>query len=109
MSSVVDGKDRVGRFTRPLLYTLLIVGLAIDTYSKPTKEECFEMFKMLKNKDELSHSCKEMFQALTSGNKGVMENHPLNVRGGSRQRNGISHAALQRRFTGKMSGVHLST
>lgn len=47
-------------------------------------------------------------QMITAHDKGVMENEPLNTHGGSRTRGGISHAALQRRFTGKMSGVSLS-
>jgi hypothetical protein len=98
----------------------------------PTKSECLELFRALKNKDELSRSCKEIMQMLTAKDKGVMvslasfwclqemeadidspfgthkENEPLNTHGGSRTRGGISHAALQRRFTGKMSGVRLS-
>ncbi|KAG7395902.1 hypothetical protein PHYBOEH_003066 [Phytophthora boehmeriae] len=75
-----------------------------DTHSKA---ECLELFRALKNKDELSLSCKEIMQRLTANDKGVMENEPLNTHGGSRLRGGISHAALQRRFTGKMSGVSL--
>ncbi|KAH7484746.1 hypothetical protein PRIC1_004063 [Phytophthora ramorum] len=72
------------------------------------KSECLELFRALKNKDELSRSCKEIMQLITANDKGVMENEPLNTYGGSRTRGGISHAALQRRFTGKMSGVRLS-
>ncbi|CAH0487081.1 unnamed protein product [Peronospora farinosa] len=75
----------------------------------PTKSECLELFRALKNKDELSHSCKEIMEMITANDKGVMENEPLNTYGGSRSRGGISHAALQRRFTGKMSGVSLSS
>ncbi|RLN74274.1 hypothetical protein BBJ28_00006222 [Nothophytophthora sp. Chile5] len=73
-----------------------------------TKLECLEIFRALKNKDELSSSCKEIMQMITAKDKGVMENEPLNTYGGSRTRGGISHAALQRRYTGKMSGVKLS-
>ncbi|KAF4320725.1 hypothetical protein BBO99_00005357 [Phytophthora kernoviae] len=70
-----------------------------------SKTECLDLFRALKNKDELSLSCKEIMQRLTANDKGVMENDALNTHGGSRTRGGISHAALQRRFTGKMSGV----
>ncbi|GLE00426.1 hypothetical protein PINS_up009183 [Pythium insidiosum] len=75
--------------------------------SKPTRMQCLEQYRALKNKDELSPLCKEVMEALM-GDKGVLENNPINIRGGNRTRNGISHAALQRRFTGKMSGVSLS-
>lgn len=44
---------------------------------------------------------------ITAKDKGVPENHSINLQG-NRSRNGISRAALQRRFTGKMSGVSLS-
>lgn len=76
---------------------------------KPSQTECLEIFRALKNKDELSHSCREIMEMLTANDKGVSENHTLNTRGGNRSRGGISHAALQRRFTGKMSGTHLNT
>ncbi|EEY61854.1 uncharacterized protein PITG_13807 [Phytophthora infestans T30-4] len=79
-----------------------------DLLQTATKSECLELFRALKNKDELSHSCKEIMQMITANDKGVMENDALNTHGGSRTRGGISHAALQRRFTGKMSGVRLS-
>ncbi|CEG41392.1 uncharacterized protein PHALS_11742 [Plasmopara halstedii] len=81
---------------------------SVESVDSPTKAECLELFRALKNKDELSLSCKEIMQMITANDKGVMENEPLNTHGGSRNRGGISHAALQRRFTGKMSGVRLS-
>ncbi|KAI9913075.1 hypothetical protein PsorP6_005098 [Peronosclerospora sorghi] len=74
----------------------------------PTKSECLEMFRALKNKDELSRSCKELMQRITANDKYVMECEPLNTYGGGRTRGGVSHAALQRRLTGKMSGISLS-
>ncbi|CAI5736910.1 unnamed protein product [Hyaloperonospora brassicae] len=77
-------------------------------HDSPTKSECLELFRSLKNKDELSRSCKEIMQMITANDKGVMENDPLNTHGSRRTRGGISHAALQRRFTGKMSGGSLS-
>ncbi|GMF47276.1 unnamed protein product [Phytophthora fragariaefolia] len=45
----------------------------------PTKSECLELFRALKNKDELSRTCKELMQSLTANDKGVMENEPLNT------------------------------
>ncbi|TYZ64004.1 hypothetical protein PybrP1_004139 [[Pythium] brassicae (nom. inval.)] len=82
--------------------------LIAESY-KPNASECLELFRALKNKDELSHSCREIMEMLTANDKGVMENHSLNTRGGQRTRGGISHAALQRRFTGKMSGHQVSS
>lgn len=79
-----------------------------ESHTKPTKSECLEMFRALKNKDELTHSCREIMEMITAKDKGVMENDSLNTQGGRRTRGGVSHAALQRRFTGKMSGVSLS-
>lgn len=76
---------------------------------KPNASECLELFRALKNKDELSHSCREIMEMLTASDKGVMENDSLNTHGGSRTRGGISHAALQRRFTGKMSGHQVNS
>jgi hypothetical protein len=67
------------------------------------------MYRMAKNKDDMNATCKEIVQALMAAENGVPENHNLNVRGGRRPRNGLSHAALQRRFTGKMSGVSLGS
>lgn len=86
-----------------------VVCTVLETHGKPSQTECLELFRALKNKDELSHSCKEIMEMMTANNKGVMENHALNSGGGNRDRGGISHAALQRRFTGKMSGVHLNS
>ena len=79
------------------------------TNAKPSQTECLELFRALKNKDELSHSCREIMEMLTANDKGVLENFSLNTGGGNRTRGGISHAALQRRYTGKMSGTHLNT
>jgi hypothetical protein len=79
-----------------------------ESYGSPTKSECLELFRALKNKDELSHSCREIMEMITAKGNGVMENDPLNTSGGRRSRGGISHAALQRRYTGKMSGGSLS-
>ncbi|KAF1321114.1 Gtp-binding protein era, partial [Globisporangium splendens] len=75
---------------------------------KPSQSECLELFRALKNKDELSRTCKEIMEMMVANDKGVLENNSLNTGGGNRSRGGISHAALQRRFTGKMSGVHLN-
>ncbi|KAJ0412272.1 hypothetical protein ATCC90586_006658 [Pythium insidiosum] len=76
-----------------------------ETFSpKQMRLQCLEQYRTLKNKDELSPMCKEVMEALM-GDKGVLENNPINIRGGNRTRNGVSHAALQRRFTGKMSGA----
>lgn len=79
------------------------------TYGSPSKSECLELFRALKNKDELSHSCREIMEMMAANDIGVLENDRINTHGGSRSRGGISHAALQRRYTGKMSGVSLSS
>ena len=65
-----------------------------------SKDDCNALFHALTNKDRLPTTCKEFFHSETE----VFENHSLNVKGGFRPKNGISHAALQRRMTGKMSG-----
>ncbi|TMW62667.1 hypothetical protein Poli38472_005285 [Pythium oligandrum] len=74
-----------------------------------TRSECLNQYRELKNKDELSAQCKEVMEALMATQSRIAENNPISIRGGNRTRNGVSHAALQRRFTGKMSGVHLSS
>lgn len=66
------------------------------------KESCISMYRALTNKDQLPRACKDFLHYRPDE---VLENHSLNVKGGYRPKNGVSHAALQRRLTGKMSGI----
>ena len=66
------------------------------------KNSCITLFKALTNKKHLPHGCKEFLRYKPDE---VLENHSLNVKGGYRPKNGVSHAAIQRRLTGKMSGL----
>ncbi|RQM20957.1 hypothetical protein B5M09_007878 [Aphanomyces astaci] len=72
--------------------------------SRLTEDDCATLFKTYTNKDNLPNFCKTLLDRKNSGVYGVAENHNLNVKGGHRYKNGQSHASLQRRFTGPMSG-----
>ncbi|KAF0739424.1 hypothetical protein LEN26_012351 [Aphanomyces euteiches] len=74
-----------------------------------TEDDCVRLYKIYSSSDKLPSACKDLLQRKKSGTTGyygVAENHSLNVKGGHRGKrgDGESHASLQRRFTGPMSG-----
>ncbi len=73
----------------------------------PTEDECQEKLRMLSNRDEITPSCK-MFLDMIDENEKEAGGNSKYVRGGRKSSFGLSQAALQRRFTGKMSGDSLS-
>ncbi|KAF0686230.1 Aste57867_21935 [Aphanomyces stellatus] len=86
---------------------------SVDTthHSRVTEDDCAALFKTYTNKDNLPVVCKDLLRRKNSGGTGfygVTENHSLNVKGGHRGKDGESHASIQRRFTGPMSGYSVS-
>jgi hypothetical protein len=74
------------------------------------KERCIEMYRALTNKDEMSHSCKDLLAMMKHHESLDMEKESSEyVRQGRPSSFGVSQAKLQRRFTGNLSGASLAT